>query len=463
MDTNPVVLARRDARSPSCPTGRAGPTSGSCSADGTGQRRVSAGGAGGHFLRWTQDGRAPRVPRGRRAPRRGSCGRVARRARSTPLPDVASGGHMSWSPDQSMILDVRGHKTLFVYPRLGLPRGGCSSSTIRTCGSTIPSGRRTAGTCCSTAPRRTAATSGCSTGVGVAPSLAPASAEERHQRRPLVRGEPTHAVPRASGPRRRATAPPRAASAPGRRAGSSCARSPSAPGRCPRAAACATRGPTPGSPADRRPGPGPMSCTSRSVYGWMTWLETSGTPRSCRCAGSPRGSRRSPRHGTAARPRWPSASSRLRRAGTPSVGCRARRPRRSRRRPRARGARTRGSCPSHDSAGNSDDVTPMSPLYAPAVCCTRFGAFAFQPNRPSTVRRSGLIPDEVGRRRCRRDCGRADRRARGSWISGTASSRPSPKTAGATRGREEHAGRQRRVDAREIVAAARAAGTACRR
>jgi Tol biopolymer transport system component len=39
----------------------------------------------------------------------------------TRLPDVASGGHMSWSPDQSLILDVRGHKTLWVYPIDGTP------------------------------------------------------------------------------------------------------------------------------------------------------------------------------------------------------------------------------------------------------------------------------------------------------------------------------------------------------
>jgi Tol biopolymer transport system component len=35
---------------------------------------------------------------------------------STRLPDVSSGAHMSFSPNQSLILDVRGHKTLWVYP-----------------------------------------------------------------------------------------------------------------------------------------------------------------------------------------------------------------------------------------------------------------------------------------------------------------------------------------------------------
>jgi Tol biopolymer transport system component len=34
----------------------------------------------------------------------------------TPLPAVASGAHMSFSPDRSRVLDVRGHKALWVYP-----------------------------------------------------------------------------------------------------------------------------------------------------------------------------------------------------------------------------------------------------------------------------------------------------------------------------------------------------------
>jgi len=39
----------------------------------------------------------------------------------TRQPDVASGAHMSFSPDQSLILDVRGHKTLWVHPANGQP------------------------------------------------------------------------------------------------------------------------------------------------------------------------------------------------------------------------------------------------------------------------------------------------------------------------------------------------------
>ena len=39
----------------------------------------------------------------------------------TPLPDVVSGAHMSWSPDQSIILDVRGHRALWAHPMDGTP------------------------------------------------------------------------------------------------------------------------------------------------------------------------------------------------------------------------------------------------------------------------------------------------------------------------------------------------------
>ncbi len=39
----------------------------------------------------------------------------------TRQPDVASGAHMSFSPDESLILDVRGHKTLWIHPADGRP------------------------------------------------------------------------------------------------------------------------------------------------------------------------------------------------------------------------------------------------------------------------------------------------------------------------------------------------------
>jgi serine/threonine-protein kinase len=89
-------------------------------ADGSGQRRLTTTGAGGHFLRWTRDGQAIvfRAESGTQT----QIMRVSVADGSlTRLPDVSSGGHMSWSPDQSLILDVRGHKTLWVNPVDGTP------------------------------------------------------------------------------------------------------------------------------------------------------------------------------------------------------------------------------------------------------------------------------------------------------------------------------------------------------
>jgi TolB protein len=89
-------------------------------ADGTDQRHVGPGAAGGHFLRWTRDARSLVFRE-----EDGSKTRIVKldvaTGTITPMPDVASGGHMSWSPDESLILDVRGHKTLFVYPVNGAP------------------------------------------------------------------------------------------------------------------------------------------------------------------------------------------------------------------------------------------------------------------------------------------------------------------------------------------------------
>jgi eukaryotic-like serine/threonine-protein kinase len=89
-------------------------------ADGSSPRRLTSIGAGGHFLRWTRDGKS-----------------IVFRAESgtqiqifrvsvddgalTRVPDIASGAHMSFSPDQSLILDVKGHKALWVYPLKGQP------------------------------------------------------------------------------------------------------------------------------------------------------------------------------------------------------------------------------------------------------------------------------------------------------------------------------------------------------
>jgi len=89
-------------------------------ADGSEQRRLTSSGASGHFLRWTRDGR-------RVVYRTEVAGQLQILQVSvddqtvTRQPDVASGAHMSFSPDQSLILDVRGHKTLWIYPANGQP------------------------------------------------------------------------------------------------------------------------------------------------------------------------------------------------------------------------------------------------------------------------------------------------------------------------------------------------------
>jgi len=89
-------------------------------ADGSGQRRLTSTGAGGHFVRWSKDGKSLVY--------RAESGTQTRIMRVrvedgslTPMPEIQSGGHMSWSPDQSLIMDVRGHRSLFVYPVDGSP------------------------------------------------------------------------------------------------------------------------------------------------------------------------------------------------------------------------------------------------------------------------------------------------------------------------------------------------------
>jgi serine/threonine-protein kinase len=89
-------------------------------ADGSSQRRVAPVVAGGHFLRWTPDSReivfrsesGTQVEIYRVAVDDGTLRR---------FPNIASGAHMSFSPDRSRMLDVRGHKTLWVYPLDGSP------------------------------------------------------------------------------------------------------------------------------------------------------------------------------------------------------------------------------------------------------------------------------------------------------------------------------------------------------
>ncbi len=84
-------------------------------ADGSGQRRLTSTGAGGHFLRWTKDGRGI-VFRAETGTERRIMRVAVEDGGLTSLPEVSSGAHMSWSPDESMLMDVRGHRTLWVHP-----------------------------------------------------------------------------------------------------------------------------------------------------------------------------------------------------------------------------------------------------------------------------------------------------------------------------------------------------------
>ena len=89
-------------------------------ADGSNQRRLTSTGASGHFVRWTRDGSAV-VFRGEAGGQLQIFRVSVADASVIRQPDVASGAHMSFSPDQSLIMDVRGHKTLWIYPMNGQP------------------------------------------------------------------------------------------------------------------------------------------------------------------------------------------------------------------------------------------------------------------------------------------------------------------------------------------------------
>ncbi|HEX5631583.1 MAG TPA: hypothetical protein VFX50_00070, partial [Gemmatimonadales bacterium] len=84
-------------------------------ADGTDQRRLTSIGAGGHFMRWSRDGRA--VLFRALTPTGGHIMRVdVATGALADAPDVVSGYHISYSPDQTHAMDARGHRTLWAHP-----------------------------------------------------------------------------------------------------------------------------------------------------------------------------------------------------------------------------------------------------------------------------------------------------------------------------------------------------------
>ena len=83
---------------------------------GSDQRRLADVGAGGHFLRWSDDSASVYFLGGDRR---------LRRARITggTADDLGAigGAHISFSPDRSRLIDVQGHKSVWVYPLDGAP------------------------------------------------------------------------------------------------------------------------------------------------------------------------------------------------------------------------------------------------------------------------------------------------------------------------------------------------------
>ena len=88
--------------------------------DGSAERRLTTVGVIGHFLRWSPDGTRIyfRCPTGSKARTM-----TVSLAGGDPEPtaEVAGGAHMSLSPDESLVMDVVAHRTLWVSPLNGEP------------------------------------------------------------------------------------------------------------------------------------------------------------------------------------------------------------------------------------------------------------------------------------------------------------------------------------------------------
>ena len=83
--------------------------------DGSEARQLTDVGVMGHFLRWNRDGDAIFF----RCPGHGNAQTMEISidgAEPKKLAEVAGGSHMSLSPDHSLVMDVIGHKVLWVSP-----------------------------------------------------------------------------------------------------------------------------------------------------------------------------------------------------------------------------------------------------------------------------------------------------------------------------------------------------------
>jgi len=89
-------------------------------ADGSDPRQLTRNGVIGHFLRWPADGRSVlfKCPCGGK-PQVLQVAVTGGNPNPELLPEVAGGSHMSFSPDHARIMDVVGHKTLWVSPLTG--------------------------------------------------------------------------------------------------------------------------------------------------------------------------------------------------------------------------------------------------------------------------------------------------------------------------------------------------------
>ncbi len=147
----------------------------------------------------------------------------------------------------------------------------------------------------------------------------------------------------------------------------------------PTAGVCATRCRWLRSPAGRPRASGPMSCSNRSENGRMVWFDSSGMSGGRRWAAPACGKRRTQVWRTPACP--PAPGNRRRSGARAPPGWIAYATTETRKLSRScgpsfpRGARSAHSCSVllQLSSGNSDEVMPMSPLNAPAVCCRRLG------------------------------------------------------------------------------------------